>query len=841
MRLNISTKKVVSLAVTAAMLMSFNVLNIASVYAAEAETSTNTDVHETGVYDFPETLPTANMPENLSDGVYNVPVYMYTRYTDEASMGNGAINHEATVEIKNSTATVHLGFHDMPFLDLYGHLENLWYYDEDGEKYEVTVDESEWLVNEDTLDRVKTIRLCSFVLPATGAETVCRVKVDAMGDSEQDARLVFDWNNIQIVKSGIDTSALEAKIAEAEAIGNDENKYTAESYKALQEMIDTAKSALTAEDLTQEYADQFVELLQNEIDSLEENKNTSEIDITSLKNLISYANTLIQDDESYSQEGIEILKSEISSTEKLCESITTQDELSQAEWELVKAIGKLQSTAIANIDLEDGYYETSVSYYCAYYNHELQMYTLKDGTSEYELMKNILGSTIRFKVEDGVYTIMFEPQICEDSDWYYNSFSSNLGPCKDSEFNMTTQTIEYYDREINIINPEDYVMCRTMDQPYTYKSGKYIEMNGYCKSEETEYAKNITQIDFDDGMLPYWESAFIDIDWENAVKTADLVVDKSELAKELEFAEYMFTTDLSMYTDASVEDYKEAYDAAKAVYDNESVKQSEVKAAVQSLSDASYNLVKNDAYLTAKILEASAIEKDYISDEKWTVLQTAIAEANSVLENENSTQAELKAQIENLSEAVAAVLSPNVDVAALEAKLSEAKAISNDDDKYTADSFAVLEQYIAIAEPAVTADDLTQETADQLVILLQNAIDGLIETTVSVDTSALEAKIAEAEVINNDENKYTAESYKALQEMIDTAKSALTAEDLTQEYADAFVGLIQNSIDGLEENLPQTGNNSLFNLSVILGAFALIGAGLITMFKSGIVRRKKNC
>ncbi|MCM1362431.1 MAG: LPXTG cell wall anchor domain-containing protein, partial [Clostridiales bacterium] len=609
----------------------------------------------------------------------------------------------------------------------------------------------------------------------------------------------------------------------------------------LQEMIDTAKSALTAEDLTQEYADQFVELLQNAIDSLEENKNTSEIDITSLKNLISYANTLIQDDESYSQEGIEILKSEISSTEKLCESITTQDELSQAEWELVKAIGKLQSTAIANIDLEDGYYETSVSYYCAYYNHELQMYTLKDGTSEYELMKNILGSTIRFKVEDGVYTIMFEPQICEDSDWYYNSFSSNLGPCKDSEFNMTTQTIEYYDREINIINPEDYVMCRTMDQPYTYKSGKYIEMNGYCKSEETEYAKNITQIDFDDDTLPYWESAFIDIDWENAVKTADLVVDKSELAKELEFAEYMFTTDLSMYTDASVEDYKEAYDAAKAVYDNESVKQSEVKAAVQSLSDASYNLVKNDAYLTAKILEASAIEKDNISDEKWTVLQTAIAEANSVLENENSTQAELQAQIENLSEAVAAVLSPNVDVAALEAKLSEAKAISNDDGKYTADSFAVLEQYIAIAEPAVTADDLTQETADQLVILLQNAIDGLIETTVSVDTSALEAKIAEAEVINNDENKYTAESYNALQEMIDTAKSALTAEDLTQEYADAFVGLIQNSIDGLEENLPQTGNNSLFNLSVILGAFALIGAGLITMFKSGIVRRKKNC
>lgn len=255
MRLNMGTQKIVSLAVTAAMLMSFNALNTVSVYAAETEISTSTDILETDVYDFPETLPTASMPEKLSDGVYNVPVYMYARYTDEASMGNGAINHEATVEINNSTATVYLGFHDMPFLDLYGHLENLWYYDENGEKYEVTVDESEWLVNEDTLDRVKTIRLCSFVLPTTRAETVCRVKVDAMGDSEQDARLVFDWNSIRVVKAEIDTSTLEAKIAEAEAISNDDDKYTAESYTALQEMIETAKSALTAEDLTQEYAD----------------------------------------------------------------------------------------------------------------------------------------------------------------------------------------------------------------------------------------------------------------------------------------------------------------------------------------------------------------------------------------------------------------------------------------------------------------------------------------------------------------------------------------------------------------------------------------------------------
>jgi hypothetical protein len=184
-------------------------------------------------------------------------------------------------------------------------------------------------------------------------------------------------------------------------------------------------------------------------------------------------------------------------------------------------------------------------------------------------------------------------------------------------------------------------------------------------------------------------------------------------------------------------------------------------------------------------------------------------------------------------------LSPDIDTAALEAKLSEAMAISNDDGKYTDESFAVLEQYIEIAKPAITADDLTQEMADQLVILLQNAIDGLIETTTSVDTSELEAKINEAEAISNDDDKYTAESYTALQEMIDTAKSALTAEDLTQEYADAFVGLIQDSIDGLDENLPQTGNNSMTTLVLALGAFLLTVMGIFAVIGSGVLKKKE--
>lgn len=43
------------------------------------------------------------------------------------------------------------------------------------------------------MDRVKTIRECSFVLPTEKSDVICRVKVDAMGETEQDAILVFDY------------------------------------------------------------------------------------------------------------------------------------------------------------------------------------------------------------------------------------------------------------------------------------------------------------------------------------------------------------------------------------------------------------------------------------------------------------------------------------------------------------------------------------------------------------------------------------------------------------------------------------------------------------------------
>lgn len=46
--------------------------------------------------------------------------------------------------------------------------------------------------------------------------------------------------------------------------------------------------------------------------------------------------------------------------------------------------------------------------------------------------------------------------------------------------------------------------------------------------------------------------------------------------------------------------------------------------------------------------------------------------------------------------------------------------------------------------------------------------------------------------------------------------------------------------EGEEVDLPQTGNNSLRRLLIIISAFMLIGMGVVAIYASGIIRRKKN-
>ena len=805
------TKRICSgiLALSIAAVPAINYYSLNSiVYAVDESADAEEDM-----YAFPDELPTATIPAGLANGEYTVPVYMYNIMNDVASMGNGAIGHEAVLSVEGDEYTAHLTFHDMPFLDLYGHLEKLWYYDTEGTDHEVTVEESEWLYNEDTKARVKTIRKCSFILPENSAETKCRVRVDAMGDSEQDARIVFDFSSLTENVSGVDTAALEAKVSEAKAISNDDGKYTEESYSALQQYVTIGESAITAEDLTQELADQLVVLIQGAIDGLVEVEITNAVDTAALEAKVSEAKAISNDDGKYTEESYSALQQYVT----IGESAITAEDLTQelADQLVVLIQGAIDglvennkssetttsttstettttettSTATTTVpSREDGIYTANVKFITLEsVQDETGLFVLKSTNEENEVLNEIFGNTIKLTIEDNNYTASLTSKGSENSDYNYGYISVIWTK------GGSTPLVTYENAGTVTYAGDEYIsLVDGTVASFEMRDPGEVELHQYLFTKETDERKRL--------------AVQMVVDYDSLVKIGEVEVDKTALQEEIEFAEYIINNEASKYTALSIQNYASELENAKAVLNDDTVTQAKVREATQALNDA-----------------WQAVEK--VSD------------------------------------------SSNVDTTELSAKLSEAESITNDGN-YTDDSFATLQQYITIGRSAITASDLTQETADQLVVLLQSAIDGLVmietttttTTTTTTSTTTTETTTTESTTTTTKNNiasdddlcKWAINDYKdktgvtpSNAEITDSedGKYTITLTDKDGNILDTYVidpetGIGTNAANE-EVNLPQTGNNSMSSLAVALGAFALIGFGMAAVVGSGVMKKKE--
>ena len=158
----------------------------------------------------------------LEDGTYQVPVTLMQAYKDEPSMGAGALEGTALVTIKEGTSSIQLTFKGVS-IDVdgtgekYGHLQQLWSYKEGSTVKDLTeANRSEVKViqtyeDTDLAGGTSTFPQIFELNRSTAEEETIyvRVKVDAMGDVQQDARLVFDY-----------TEAVKAEESEKIPAGN---------------------------------------------------------------------------------------------------------------------------------------------------------------------------------------------------------------------------------------------------------------------------------------------------------------------------------------------------------------------------------------------------------------------------------------------------------------------------------------------------------------------------------------------------------------------------------------------------------------------------------------------
>ena len=199
--------------------------------------------------------------------------------------------------------------------------------------------------------------------------------------------------------------------------------------------------------------------------------------------------------------------------------------------------------------------------------------------------------------------------------------------------------------------------------------------------------------------------------------------------------------------------------------------------------------------------KAISIEDGPYTSESFLHLENAIQEAEVNLETVK-TEAERDTLVAALQFAIAGLKKIDIpkdlkkDIAELVKLIGEAKAISNDDGKYSSSAFASLQAAIKAAQEALVSVK-TEDGLEDAIDDLEDAIEDLLDMDEwKEDIADLKKLINKAKAISNDKGKYTTASFASLQKAIKVAQKALVNVKTEDELEDSIDDL-EDAIDDL--------------------------------------------
>lgn len=151
-----------------------------------------------------------NSKAALEDGTYKVPVKLQKAFEDVPSMGDGALERQALVKVKDGKPEINLYFKGLTFMNMYGHLLELSTYPEgvnlqDSNRTATPTEVSEKITDKGLDGQEHEFpRAFKFTRENTDEKFIpVRVVVDAMeeiakssgqsGRGEQDAKVMIDY------------------------------------------------------------------------------------------------------------------------------------------------------------------------------------------------------------------------------------------------------------------------------------------------------------------------------------------------------------------------------------------------------------------------------------------------------------------------------------------------------------------------------------------------------------------------------------------------------------------------------------------------------------------------
>lgn len=155
----------------------------------------------------------------VPDGIYSVPVkLMNATAPDRTSMGNAAIDGNATATVKGKEITYSINLKAVDALTLHGHVLEMWTYAADDTEHTnpIPVTVTETVEDVDIEGNNGTfVRTISFTRTGDAETQIwAKVHVDAMGDDFQpNVIMAFDWDNTKAVCDEHTTEIRNAKDA----------------------------------------------------------------------------------------------------------------------------------------------------------------------------------------------------------------------------------------------------------------------------------------------------------------------------------------------------------------------------------------------------------------------------------------------------------------------------------------------------------------------------------------------------------------------------------------------------------------------------------------------------
>ena len=260
-----------------------------------------------------------------------------------------------------------------------------------------------------------------------------------------------------------------------------------------------------------------------------------------------------------------------------------------------------------------------------------------------------------------------------------------------------------------------------------------------------------------------------------------------ELQKMILFAEGLNQEE---YTAESWASLQEALQAAKAV--KEDAAKTEIDEALTKLIAAvgglEYGVQKQ--HLQAAVDAAEDIlakEQDY-DESSLAVLKHVLEEAKEMLTDTTATQDAVNLMVSNLIDAIVQV-APDPDLASLGSLIDAVETLNGD--KYTSESWGVLEQAVADAKEVLADSDRAEGALANAYLKLSQAIKGLV---LKGNKAALAAVIEKAEEILANANAYVTATVEGLEEILEQARVVYEDEDAVQEEVNEAVETLTQKI-----------------------------------------------